>query len=219
MSAFDAGPPALSAVSVPSTTPVRQDVGMAAAATDRWSPVTLRWSFGDGATAPGGAVTHAFGSRGAFDVSVTATDGVGNASSATRPILVGRRAKGKRIRSAVLATWGVSDRDIYLLRLKVKGVPKRTKVQLRCKGKRCPFKRKSSQQRRKRSITLFREIKAASAVGKKQRSFRAGQRLELRITKRKFIGKVVRYKLKAGKIPSGRQLCLKPGGKKPRRRC
>jgi hypothetical protein len=52
---------------------------------------------------------------------------------------------------------------------------------------------------------------------KKSRSFRAGRRLELRVTAPGFIGKVVRYKLKKGNIPSGRQLCLPPGKKKPRK--
>ena len=51
---------------------------MAAAASDRVSPVALAWSFGDGATATGGAVSHAFGSAGAFNVTVTATDAAGN---------------------------------------------------------------------------------------------------------------------------------------------
>jgi hypothetical protein len=84
-------------------------------------------------------------------------------------------------------------------------------------SKKCPFKRRGSKHRRKGAITLFKEVKAAKVVGKKSRSFRAGQRLELRVTAPGFIGKVVRYKLKKGKIPSGRQLCLPPGKKKPRK--
>jgi hypothetical protein len=221
VAAYDAGPPSLAAVSVPATAAVGQGVGMAAAATDRWSPVSLKWSFGDGASAQGAAVTHTFGASGAFDVSATATDAVGNASSATRPILVGAAARRRRktIRSRVLVTWGVSGKDVYLLRLKVKGVPKRGKAQLRCKGDGCPFRRKSSAKRRKRAITLFKEIAVANVVGKRQRSFRAGQRLEVRITAPGFIGKAVRYKLKAGKIPSGRTLCIPRGSTRPRRRC
>ena len=85
---FDAAAPTLAAVSVPSAGTAGQGVGMAAAATDRWSGTSLSWSFGDGAGAAGGAVTHAFGSAGAFNVTVTATDGVGNATSATRPIAI-----------------------------------------------------------------------------------------------------------------------------------
>ena len=58
--------------------PVRVGVGapFSATARDRWSPVTLRWSFGDGTSATGGAVSHAFGAAGAFGVTVTAADAV-----------------------------------------------------------------------------------------------------------------------------------------------
>ena len=41
----------------------------------------------------------------------------------------------------------------------------------------------------------------------------------MRITAKGFIGKVVRYDLKKGKIPNGQQLCLPDGAKKPRKRC
>ena len=50
-----------------------------------------------------------------------------------------------------------------------------------------------------------RRSRRRTCVGKRQRTFRAGQRLELRITKKGYIGKVVRYKLKKGKIPSGKE--------------
>ena len=225
VAAFDAAPPTLAAVSVPSAGTAGQGVGMAAAATDRWSGASLSWTFGDGTGATGGAVTHAFGSAGAFNVTVTATDGVGNATSATRPIAITPAAPPakKRITSKVRVTWGVSGRKIFLLRLGVLRALKGTKVELRCSkrksGTKCPFSRTSSKKRRNGTITLFKEIKASKVSGKKQRSFRAGQRLELRITKKGYIGKVVRYDLKKYKIPSGRTLCLPVGKKKPRSRC
>jgi hypothetical protein len=56
-------------------------------------------------------------------------------------------------------------------------------------------------------------------VGKKKRSFRARQRLEVRITAKGHIGKVVRYKLKTGKIPTGKELCLPVGATRPVKRC
>jgi PKD domain len=228
VSAFDAAPPALSGVTAPGSATVGQAVGVAAAATDRWSPVSLGWSFGDGASAAGGAGTHAFGSAGAFNATVTATDGAGNASSDTRAILVtppppATRPRRKVIRSKVRATWAVDKKRIFLLRLQVLRVPKGGKAELRCarrKSRQCPFKRKSSKKRRKGTITLFKEINASKAQGRKQRRFRAGQRVELRITKKNFIGKVLRYDLKKGKIPSANELCLPVGKKKkPRKRC
>jgi len=126
----------------------------------------------------------------------------------------------KRITSKVRVTWGVSGKRIYLLRLKATKVPKGGKLQLRCaKAKKCPFKRKSSKKRKNSKITLFKQIKASKVAGKKKRTFRAGQRLEVRITAKDYIGKVVRYKLKKGKIPNGKELCLPDGAKKPRKTC
>ena len=131
---------------MPTSGTAGQGVGMAAAASDRWSPVSLSWIFGDGTSAPGGAVTHAFGSAGAFGVTVTATDAVGNASSASRSILItpGPPPPGPpRIRSKVRVTWGVSGKKLFLLRLKVNDVPRGGKVELRCNKrtskKKCPF--------------------------------------------------------------------------------
>ena len=155
-------------------------------------------------------------------MTVTATDGVGNAACATQPGARRRRAAKKRITSPISVTWGVSGKRIFLLKLTIRRALKGTKAELRCsrrKSSKCPFKRVSSKKRRKGTITLFKEISASKVVGKKKRSFMAGQRLELRITKKGFIGKVARYDLKKGKIPSAKDRCLPPGAKKPRKRC
>jgi hypothetical protein len=122
----------------------------------------------------------------------------------------------------VRVTWGVSGKKIFLLRLTVSGVPKGGKVELRCsrrKSIKCPFKRMSSKKRRKGAITLFNEVKVSKVASMKKRRFRAGQRLELRITAKNFVGKAVRYDLKKSKIPSGKNLCIPVGAKKPRNRC
>jgi hypothetical protein len=218
---YDVAAPTLSATVPPGGT-ARKPIGMAAAAVDRLTPVSINWAFGDGGLATGGAVSHVFGSAGAFNVTVTATDAVGNATATTRPVLV-KAAPPKRIRSAIRITWAVSGRTLYVLRLGVTRVPKGGKVELRCSrrnsSRKCPFKRKASKKRRNGRITLFKEIRAAKVRGKKQRTFRAGQRLEVRITAKGYIGKVARYKLRKGKIPSAKQLCLPVGAKKPRKRC
>ena len=219
---FDVGPPAFAAVSVPPSGSVGAGIGMAVAATDRWSPFAFAWSFGDGATATGSAVTHAFGSAGAFTVTVTATDAVGNAASASRSVAIAPVAgppATPRVESPVLVLWGVAKKRIYLLRLKITKVPKGGKVELRCKGRKCPYKRKSSKRRRKGAITIFKEIKPTKVVGKRKRSFRAGQRLQLRVTAPGHIGKVVKYRLRKGRIPSGRNFCLPLGEKTPKKTC
>ena len=55
-------------------------------AADRWSPTTINWSFSDGASATGARTSHAFSAPGTAQVTVTASDALGNATSATRSI-------------------------------------------------------------------------------------------------------------------------------------
>ena len=160
---------------------------MTAAASDRWSPVSVRWGFGDGATAAGGAVSHVFGAPGAFGVAATATDATGNATTATRSLLVGApptppaAAPTPRIDTPVQTLWGVAGKRLFLLRLKATRVPRGTKLALRCKGDRCPEDR-SSTKRRGGGITLFKALPAKQAAKAGARGFRAGQRLDVRVT-------------------------------------
>jgi hypothetical protein len=58
-------------------------------------------------------------------------------------------------------------------------------------------------------------VNLVRAIGKARRRFRAGQTLEVRITAPEHIGKVVRYRLRRGRIPDGRPLCLRPGARRP----
>src|SRR5215211_2001398 len=62
---------------------------MSATARDRWSgPPTIRWEFGDGSTATGASVSHAYAAAGTLAVRVTATDGAGNVTTRTATITV-----------------------------------------------------------------------------------------------------------------------------------
>ena len=151
-----------------------------------WSPVSLGWNFGDGTAAAGGAVTHAFGSAGAFGVTVTATDGVGNASSASRSILItpGPPPPGPpRIRSKVRVTWGVSGKKLFLLRLKVttsRGAARSSSAATSARARSARSRARARRSAASGDITLFKEVKVSKVRGKKQRKFRAGQRLDLR---------------------------------------
>jgi hypothetical protein len=210
---FDAAPPTLAA-SVPPATIAGTPVAMAAAALDRWGPVSLSWAFGDGAAGAGGAVSHAFGAAGVFNVHVTATDAAGNATTATRAVTVAA-APLPRILSTVASSWGFDRRKryIFLLRLRVKAPPKGAVAELRCAGRRCPLRRKRVARIRRNRIDVFK------ALSKRQRRFRPGQRLQLRITAPGHIGKVVKFRLRRGRIPTGRTFCLPPGATRPRKTC
>jgi hypothetical protein len=67
---------------------------------------------------------------------------------------------------------------------------------------------------RKGAITLFGDLKARKAARRRARRFHAGQKLELRITARGFVGKSVQFKLRKGRIPAGKIRCVQPGAKR-----
>ena len=155
-------------------------------------------------------------------MTITATDAVGNATSTTRTIVVSAPPPPPptpRIRATVQTLWAVKGRTALLLRLSMRGAPAGSRFQLRCAGKRCPFKQKSTKRVRGGRSTLFKKVGVSEAVEQRARRFRSGQRLQVRITARGHIGKVVKYKLKKGKLPTGKVRCLPLGGSKPKRRC
>jgi PKD domain-containing protein len=85
---YDASPPVLRSLTVPSALTVGDSALFSVQPFDIWGPVTTTWSFGDGGSADGASVSHTFDSAGDRTVSVTATDGVGNASTASGPVSV-----------------------------------------------------------------------------------------------------------------------------------
>ena len=100
---FDAGAPVLRGVSIPSTARLGVPAAFAASASDVWGPVSLSWSFGDGARAGGGTAAHAYGSAGSFTATVTAIDAAGNASSQSGTVRVASAVSGTlRMTSASL---------------------------------------------------------------------------------------------------------------------
>lgn len=95
---FDATAPELRAVAVPGSAAAGRAVSFSASPFDVWSaPSPASWTFGDGATAVGNAVTHSYADVGLRTVSVTTTDLLGNAAAATRPILIGPSVLGLRV--------------------------------------------------------------------------------------------------------------------------
>jgi PKD repeat protein len=87
--AYDAGAPALGGLTLPDVqVETGQTVTLSVSASDAWSAFSFAWDLGDGATATGSSVTHAYAAPGAYPVTVTATDAVGNASSARGVVTV-----------------------------------------------------------------------------------------------------------------------------------
>jgi hypothetical protein len=88
---YDATAPSIVAPSAPVALEVGQAGSFAAGVVDAWaglaadSPV---WAFGDGAAAVGATATHAYAAPGTFAPTLTATDAVGNATSAATAVNV-----------------------------------------------------------------------------------------------------------------------------------
>jgi hypothetical protein len=82
------------------------------------------------------------------------------------------------------------------------------RVELRCKGRGCPFAKRVAKVRRNHSANLRRLIK---------RRLRAGAVLEVRLTAPGTIGRVTRFRLRKGHPPKKVNLCLPPGAKTPAR--
>jgi hypothetical protein len=81
---YDASSPAFTAVSVPATGTAGQPIGMSAATTDAWGSLAANqpsWSFGDGGTGAGAAVTHVFATPGTYTVTTGAVDTAGNGAT------------------------------------------------------------------------------------------------------------------------------------------
>jgi hypothetical protein len=86
---LDSGtPPQLAAVDVPAATVTGTQATFSAQASDTMGVRGVHWDFGDGSSADGASVSHAYTSAGVFTVTVIATDRAGNTGSLSRAITV-----------------------------------------------------------------------------------------------------------------------------------
>jgi hypothetical protein len=85
---FDAAPPRIGALQIPAVGAPGEALPFSAGVLDVWSPFATSWSFGDGETATGAAVEHAYAVPGSYGVGVTATDALGNSSAAEGTVAI-----------------------------------------------------------------------------------------------------------------------------------
>jgi hypothetical protein len=98
-----AAAPSLDALAVPTAGVASQAIPFAVVPVDVWGPLPLaRWSFGDGATATGNSVTHAFARAGQYVVSVSVANALGNQTTESRAVdIVAAPAQSTAIQLAV----------------------------------------------------------------------------------------------------------------------
>jgi hypothetical protein len=113
-----------------------------------------------------------------------------------------------RLSATLKHSWAVKGRRVRVTEFRIREAPANARVEVRCKGKRCPFRMKKARVKANGTAKLRKFFR---------RRLRAGVTIEVRILAPNSIGKVVRLPIKRGKIPTGRTLCLPPGAKKPGR--
>jgi hypothetical protein len=116
---------------------------------------------------------------------------------------VGGDAPGK-VNALVTTRWtGVRAGGVRLLRFEVKEAPPGAQIAVRCRGKRCGFKRKLTRAGADGSARLLSLVP--------RRRLRQGVTVDVVITAPNMIGKVRRYEVRKKNMTDGRNLCLPPG--------
>lgn len=111
LAAFDTEAPSLTNLSVAGAPTATISTPFSVIARDTWSTPTVAWAFGDGATASGEQADHAYAVAGGVTATATATDGVGNVTSASAGVNVGAHPGVDADRDGFLSTRDCNDRD------------------------------------------------------------------------------------------------------------
>jgi putative metal-binding protein len=114
-----------------------------------------------------------------------------------------------RITAGVTNLWSVTRRATRIVTLRVRDAPPGAAIRVTCRERKCKFRRHTTTAGPNGSAKLTRMFK--------RKRLRRGAVLEVRITAPNAIGKVVRYRIRRGKIPRARTLCLPPGARRPAR--
>jgi putative metal-binding protein len=101
--------------------------------------------------------------------------------------------------------WAPSGRGTLNNVLTARDFPRGTRIELRCRGGGCAFRRVVRRVTGNRPVRLSRHFKG--------RALRRGARVEVRLTRTARIGRVLRFKIGAPGTPSVEFLCLPPGGR------
>jgi hypothetical protein len=119
--------------------------------------------------------------------------------------------------SGVVTKWSSRGSTLTLTVLQVtQQFPTGWKVQIKCAGSpKCAFRTKN--------LKAGKVSRGASSVlaslPKKQRSFKAGQTIEVWVSAPNFNTKVARFRLRKGKIPTTEPFCAAPGQLTPSKTC
>jgi hypothetical protein len=207
VASYDNAPPVLSDVTDPGIVVTGHPLTLSATASDRVSAATLHWDFGDGGSADGASVTHAFTAAGTFTVTVTATDGAGNAASATRTAVVVLPSPAARpgipalkpVPAKAVAKWRHLSRGRTAVRsLSLTGAKAGDTIKLSCSGHGCaPSLKKAKtikpKQVKRATVSLSRYVKALK--------LRPKAKLTIAVSRKGYKKVTITYTMVKGKDP------------------
>jgi PKD repeat protein len=161
--------------------------------------VRFDWDFGDGSrVGHGGSVSHTYSTPGRKTVRLTARDADGATSRKVRTVTV----EAGELMSPfpiVRLVGRVTPRGARLVLFEVRSAPRGARVEVRCAGRGCPYKRaaKSARSRKLRFKGL-------------QKWLRSGTLIAVRVSQPRKIGKYTRFRIRGGKVPARKDRCLIP---------
>jgi hypothetical protein len=196
-------PPVASFTIAPASPLVNQPVLFASTSSDPDGTLVEQiWDLnGDGNYDNGGgpAAIRSFADAGSYAVGLRVKDDTGLVSFDSQTLTV-LTALGTPVTAQALG--------LRLLRVKA---PVRTKLTVRCNGRRCPFK--------KQVRTVPRSAKGRAAVTVRvrrlERLLLPGVRVRIYVTKRGAVGKYTRFRFRAGTAPARTDSCILPGSWRP----
>ena len=119
----------------------------------------------------------------------------------------GRAQTFVRLAALITPKWLTAAGVTRVRRLTIRAIPKGAVVEVRCRGRGCPYKRKRLAPRTA-TLDLTKSLRRAR--------LRPRAVLEIRITLKDRIGKVVRYTVRSKGKPKVTTLCLAPGATTPK---
>lgn len=207
-------PPVPAFTYAPSSPLVGERVTFASISADPDGPIVSQaWDldadgvFDDG-TGPTAAWTFAEAGDHLVRLQVTDRDGAVAVAQATIPVAE-RPAALLRPFPIVRMTASLTSRGTRIHELVV-NAPDGARVQVRCRGRRCPF----------RSFARMADVQARAARTVRIRRLARyvlppGTLIEIRVTKRGEVGKYTRFRIRKGEPPVRVDRCLPPGARRP----
>ncbi|WP_270006203.1 lactonase family protein [Solirubrobacter deserti] len=123
----------------------------------------------------------------------------------------------RTVNAPVSYNWAVRSTRHTLTRLIVRNLPLDSTVTLTCTGKpRCVLKRLTIKRSRKSTMNVL-NAKALNGKYKRRTRFRSGQTVDIRIAAPSMNTKVLRFKLRKGKVAKHRTYCVPLGAKRAQR--